>query len=274
MAGMRKFRDAYEFDPNTYGGEGGGLLDRPQAITQQNQKQGVDLGSTPNTALEYNPDNYGSPQGGLLGRLLSLQAEQGQYQPIPGNSEFGLSGPSDPNFRQLSRGPTVDRPQGAIASNPPDDRLRPAYSPLGADRAVQPDRSFSDRLQAWWDHPDPHGLVAVLQEAQRGVRQAVQGSIDATSTPSTEEEAFRQNQGRELGPIGAFKAASLQAPLSPARTSEGWRFLLDVLMSRAASTATAGINPLNPKPAAPFWRPTGDLDGNPSGYPMPQWPLP
>jgi hypothetical protein len=102
----------------------------------------------------------------------------------------------------------------------------------------------------------------------------VQSSIDATSTPSTEEEAFRQNLGRELGPIGAFKAASLQAPLSPAKTSEAWRFLADLLVSRAASSAVAGINPLYPKSSAPQEHPIGGLPRNSNGYPMPQWPFP
>ena len=44
--GDLNFRDAYEFDPEIYGGQGG---------------------------------------GGLLGRLLALQAEQSGYQPSPGN---------------------------------------------------------------------------------------------------------------------------------------------------------------------------------------------
>jgi hypothetical protein len=57
----------------------------------------------------------------------------------------------------------------------------------------------------------------MLKEVLSGMQQAVQGSIDATATPSTEteEDAFRQNQGRELGAIGAWRAASMLSPLSP-----------------------------------------------------------
>jgi hypothetical protein len=93
------FRDAYEFDPETYGGERGGILGRLQAMMQQSPQQGTDFGSTPNGASESNPDGYGGPQGGLLGRLLALQAEQSAYQPISGNSGPGPSVPQNPNFR-------------------------------------------------------------------------------------------------------------------------------------------------------------------------------
>jgi hypothetical protein len=70
--GGRNFRDAYEFDPETYGSEGaGGLLGRLQAIAQQGgMLPAVDFGSNRNGAPEYSPDTSFSPQGGLLGRLL------------------------------------------------------------------------------------------------------------------------------------------------------------------------------------------------------------
>lgn len=211
MAGM-SFRNAYEYDPETYGGEAGGLPGMMQRYLQQKsqQQQGVDFGRTPNGAPDYSSETSFSPQGGgLLGRLLSLQAEQGQYQPIPGNGGSALSRPLDPNFRQLSRVPIAARPQDASGSNSSDDQ---------SSRAAQPERPFSDRLQVWWDQPDPHGMVAALKGGLNGIAQAVQGSIDATSTPSTEEEAFRQNQGRELGPVGAWKGASLLSPTTPGGT--------------------------------------------------------
>ena len=81
--------------------------------------------------------------------------------------------------------------------------------------AAQPARGFSDRLQTYWDNPHPQGLVAMLKAALNGIGEAVQGSIAATSTPSTEQEAFWQNQGRDRGPVGALQAATLLTPLAP-----------------------------------------------------------
>jgi hypothetical protein len=70
------FRDAYEFDPETYVGEGG-LLGRLLALMPQQQAY---PGVAPNVAPEANPNGPGNPQGGLLGTLLALQTEQSRYQ--------------------------------------------------------------------------------------------------------------------------------------------------------------------------------------------------
>jgi hypothetical protein len=105
MGGMN-FRDAYEFEPETYGGEGGGLPGMLRRfMQQQSQQQGVDFGTNVEARREYGPETSFSPQGGLLGRLPSLQAEQGGYQPISENSGLPPSAPQNPNFRQLARVP-------------------------------------------------------------------------------------------------------------------------------------------------------------------------
>jgi hypothetical protein len=252
--GRINFRDAYELDP--YGAQrAGGLLGLLQAMMQQGQAEAgadfnpqnpgsqtptipeaLDYGQTPRTRITVRPFDAYSPhdpeteggEAGLLGRLLALQAEQSRYQPTAGNSGQTPFAPPDPNFRQLSRAPIAMRPQGEIAPfNPSDDRSNPSFSPFGdstsprasrqGGQAAQPDASLFNRLQAYWEHPHPYGLVSMLKEALNGMEQAVQGSIAATSVPSTEEEAFRQNQARELGPIGAWKAVSLLAPMSPGR---------------------------------------------------------
>lgn len=275
MGGLN-FRDAYEFDPETYGGEGGGLAGMMQRYMQQQnqQQQGVDFGSSPSGVPNYNSGTSFSPQGGMFGRLLSLQAEQSAYQPA---AEIGGQTASvwpDPNFRQLTRIPNATLAQGTIGrSSLPGDQLNSATSQYGADPAAQPQRSFADHLQAYWDHPDPHGLIATLKAARDGAVQAVQGSIDATSTPSTEEEAFRQNQGRELGPIGALKGASLQVLPTPGASGVA-RLVSKALIARAGSSAVAGISPLNQKPEAPREQPEGGLPGIVSGQPMPRWPFP
>ena len=102
--------------------------------------------------------------------------------------------------------------------------------------AAQPTRGFSDRLQTYWDHPHPQGLVGIIKAALNGIGEAVQGSIAATSTPSTEQEAFWQNQGRDRGPVGALQAASLLTPLAPGVA--GGRFagpIVDALRNRPSS---------------------------------------
>ncbi|MES2192914.1 MAG: hypothetical protein V4517_00740 [Pseudomonadota bacterium] len=219
--GSRKFRDAYEFEPETYESKGAGLLDRLEAMMPRGQIQpNVASGSPPNGEPEYDPGYYGNQQGGSLGRLLALQAEQSRYQPIP-----------------------------------------------------EPKRLLADHLQTFWDRPHPHGLVGLLKAGSDGVVQAVQSSIDATGTPLTEEEAFRQNQGRDFGPAGAFRAASSWGSLTPAGTS-GYGFLGDLLLSRAGSSIVSGTNPLNPKPAVPQKGPSEGLSGIVSGKPMPPWPFP
>jgi len=255
--GRINLRDANEFDPYGVEGTGGllGMLQamirqgqvEPRAdLNPRNPgyetptvPQMSDFGQTPPTRITVRPFDAYSPsdseasggEGGRLGRWLALQAEQSRDQSTPLESGQPQSAPYDPNFRQLSRAPATVRLQGAMdPSYRQDDQSSPPYSsfadstPLDlprtsrqGDKAAQPDRSLSDRIQASWDHPHPYGLVAKLKEALNGIEQAVQGSIDATSVPSTEEEAFRQNQGRELGPIGAFKAVSALTPLNRGR---------------------------------------------------------
>jgi hypothetical protein len=233
---------------------------------------GADSGASSNGALEFNPGTYDSPQGGLFGRLLALQAEQNGYQ--LGSNGLAPSVPQNPDFRQISRAPIGIWPQGAIApSDLPGDQSNLAQPPLGADLAAQPVRSFSDRLQAAWDHPHPYGLIRMFKEATNGMEQAVQGSIDATITPSTEEEAFRQRMGHELAAIGALKALSLRAPLTPGGASGFWRGPANLAVSRGVSSAIAGINPWSPKPADTQEQSTG----GPSifnGEPLSQWPFP
>jgi hypothetical protein len=253
--GRLNFRDAYEFGP--YGVyDAGGLLGMLQAMMHQAQAEAAsglnprmpgderptapqtpDYGPTPPTRFTVRPFDAYLPmdtetdagENGLLDRLLALQAEQSRYQPTPVNSGEMASAPPDPNFRQLSRAPFAMQPQGAIGSfNRAEDQSSRPYSSVGGrafdlphtsqgDKAAQSDHSFSERVQRYWDHPHPYGLVSVLKGALNNIEQAVQGSIDATSVPSTEEEAFRQNQGRERGPIGAWNALSVLAPASPGR---------------------------------------------------------
>src|SRR3984957_4504899 len=111
--GVLDFRDAYEFDPETYAGEGGGLPGRLRRYAQQN---GIDLGPTPGGPGEYNSDSFASPQGGLIGRLSALQAQQSQYQSVTGNGGQPASAPQNPNFTQA---PETARPAGDFSPHHP-----------------------------------------------------------------------------------------------------------------------------------------------------------
>ena len=123
------FRDPDELYPETYPGEGGlpGLL--RAVMRQQSQQQEANFGPAPNSGPA---DGSDSPRGGLLGRLLKLQAEQSQQQPIPLNSEQPPSAPQNPNFRRVSRAAIAIRPLGVIGpSNLSGDQSSPSYSPVG-----------------------------------------------------------------------------------------------------------------------------------------------
>jgi hypothetical protein len=95
-------------DGEPVGGWPGMLL---RATMQQGQVQPrTDSVSMPNDASEHNSDSHGNLQGGLLGRLLSLQAEQSQYQPTSGDNDQAPFVSPDPNFRQLARIPNTVQP--------------------------------------------------------------------------------------------------------------------------------------------------------------------
>ena len=181
---MAYFRDTYEFDPDSYGGEGGGLSGMLRRAMQQ--QQGPDFGSTPSAAPEYDPSGHDGPQGGLLGRFLALQAAQSRYQPAAESNGQMLSVPQDPNFRQLSRipndvslpipGPSVPL---AVASAP---QVQAQYE---ADQAQQAREAAAGRMlrgvksltRAEAPPPDP---VDIAKSAGIGL---VNGAVHAVGLP-------------------------------------------------------------------------------------------
>lgn len=81
---------------------------------------------------------------------------------------------------------------------------------------LKPEVSMSDRVQNAWDKATPGGPLWMLKTATQGITGAVQGSKDAMSTPITEEDAFRVNQGRDQGPARALDAIQFMTPTAPA----------------------------------------------------------
>src|SRR5450631_1732467 len=112
--GVLDFRNADEFDPETYAGEGGGL---PGMLRRYAQEYGIDFGPAAVGAPEYDPDSYGSRQGGLLGRLRALQAVQSQYQQVAGNAGQAPFAPQNPNFMPA---PQMVRPFDAYSPYDPE----------------------------------------------------------------------------------------------------------------------------------------------------------
>lgn len=108
----------------------------------------------------------------------------------------------------------------------PDNKLADAlygkfYSDMpredfNAKIGLKAEKPFSERLQSTWDQATPGGPLWMAKMALQGMSGAVQGSKDARSLPSTEEEAFRQNQGREQGPARALDAVQFLTPTAPA----------------------------------------------------------
>ncbi len=278
----------------SYVDQGGGLLGMLLRGMQQGRGQpNVDSSSDSNGAPEVDSGNYDAPQGGLLGKLLAMQTQQNQL--FAGSNGQLPSQPANPDIRKLTR-VYVNTPR-QVADDPSDqsdDQSNPSYSPsanssspalpLGArqgDPATQPDRSLSDQLQAYWDHPHPYGMVAGLKGILNGIALAVQSSIDANSVPSTEEDVFRQDWSREHGPIGAWEALSGLRSMTP-RGVGGilGRPLINAITSREPSPQAVlgdkiatprSVVPLNPAPAAP--QTSGGLFGPYSGKrPLPWIP--
>jgi hypothetical protein len=181
------FRDAEEFDPETYGGEGsGGLLGRLQAIVQPGQVQpGIDSRATSNGALEFNPGSYDSPQDGLFGRLLAIQMQQSQVGPgaelnpqIPVNNGQNLTVQQTLDHGQTPLTRIVVRPSNAYSAyDPKAGTLPPVGFPVPqAEASTQPEAIQQDETD--------HALA-------RGVRNL---------TP---------NQGAPLDPIDIAKSAGI-----------------------------------------------------------------
>lgn len=97
------------------------------------------------------------------------------------------------------------------------------YSDMPRDKfdetiGVKPKETFGESLQRSWDKPHPHGLMRIVKDTLGSMEYAVQASKDVMSEPRTEEEAFIQNQARDLGPIAAMKAGAILGPTAPRGT--------------------------------------------------------
>jgi hypothetical protein len=185
------FRDAYEFDPESYA-EGGGLPELLRRVSQHQsaQQPGLDFGSAPGSSPEYNAGSFSSPQEGLLCRLRALQVEQGQYQPVRDTSEQTTL-PQDPNFRQLSR-----IPNGAPLATPDSSGAPPApiqsVQQLEADQAQQAREAAAARMargvrsvaRAEGPPPDP---IDVTKAVGIGL---VNGTINTAGLPGAIATGF------------------------------------------------------------------------------------
>ncbi len=100
--------------------------------------------------------------------------------------------------------------------NAPD--MERAAASLEAHAGSAQSGGFTDRLKKVWDNPTPGGPLWLAKQAVEGARGAVDASTAAMSTPQTEEEAYRQTQGREQGPRYAMEAASVLSPGAPKGT--------------------------------------------------------
>jgi hypothetical protein len=173
MPGMN-FRDPYGVDPETYGGV-------PGMLRRFVQQQGVEPGSNASAGPEYNSD---STQGGLLGRLLALQAEQSQYQPISENSGSSPFASPNPDLRQVSRMPN-DAPPAMPGSPAPQAFVPQTQAQYEADQAQQAREAAAARLargvrslaRAGIPPPDP---ADIAKSAGIGL---ANGAINAAGLP-------------------------------------------------------------------------------------------
>src|SRR6185437_17066614 len=112
--------------------------------------------------------------------------------------------------------PVFDPSQPFQAADQADSK--PAFDPSQPFEAAPTGKSFGDRLSNMWDKATPGGPLWMAKQAYEGIRGAVQSSADAMSTPSTEADAFNQNQGRENGPGYAMQAMQVLTPGAPGGT--------------------------------------------------------
>lgn len=186
MGGMN-FRDAYEYDPETFGGESGGLSGMLRRTMQQRslEPRGVNFGPTPGAAPEYNLNSYSSLQGGLLGRLQALQAEQNRYRSVAESNGQTPSEPADPNFRQISRGsssaslPTPGYPVPQASTLQTQAQYEADQAQQARDvAAVRLSRGVKNLARVESPPPDP---VDMLKSAGVGL---ANGSINAIGFPA------------------------------------------------------------------------------------------
>jgi hypothetical protein len=216
------FRDAYEFDPETYGT--GGLLGRlmalqaqqagyqpspegyGQAPVKQPAANGGPTGQASGTTSSfdayppYDPDSYGG-QGGLLGRLLALQKQQGRYQPTTGTD--------------------ADSPPAAASSS-----MQAQYE---ADQAQQAREASAARLargvrsltRAAAPPPDP---IDIAKSAGIGL---ANGAIGVLATPFQAMDWAHQNVNKGIdATFNVISGPPMPSPRPPninAVTAEGIR---------------------------------------------------
>lgn len=102
----------------------------------------------------FDPDQF-EPDGGLLGRLLSLQRQQGQYQPAP-----GFDGSGDQPANSGSATAPVNAVAQAVSSGPTGfmkigNYQMPQFGNADTSQTVPPTPGLGDRLSAGfqsWAH--------------------------------------------------------------------------------------------------------------------------
>jgi hypothetical protein len=193
-----------------------------RAMQQQSlQQQGIDFGSTPNSATGYDPDDFGSQQGGLLGRLLALQAEQSPYQLSPGNDRAARSMPPDPNFRQLSRvtavNPTQRVTQAAELPTMPWPNFSDIAQPSSGERMVEPYQSSRSVLGG------QSGVAAIGPNSGKTLLAQAMANNGADSDKIV--QAGYGLRGLPFPPLGPVTAPPFPVPALP----DWWRAASDIL---------------------------------------------
>jgi hypothetical protein len=106
------FRNAYEFDPETYGGLGPddlAVLLRQVMLQHDPQQRGIGSAAA-NAASGQDPESYGNPKG-LPGRIRALQEDQPEVFRDAGQQQYP---PPDTNFGQLPSAIAPMRTPGTV----------------------------------------------------------------------------------------------------------------------------------------------------------------
>jgi hypothetical protein len=161
---------------------------------------------------EFDPDTYDVESGGLLGRLLALQAEQGQYQPNPGNGGQVPVAPQSPDFGLAPRTRIIVRPsdayspfdpetygsQGDLPAKPREPQsAQSPYQPIGGNNAALPAGSaIPPAAQQYGGDPAQPAREAAMARLVCGI-----GNLTAARAPRlTSTQSTSRNRRASVWP--------------------------------------------------------------------------
>ncbi len=176
---------------------------------------------------DYNFDPQQFAGGGLLGRLLSLQEQQGQYQPsqgfdVPAAQPVAAKPPQQfPSAESSTPLAPAQQAAGPTAYIPIGNYLMPQFGGPGVSQPEQPTHGLGDRLNAGfqsWAHTPVGNPFAGLANGIAGFSSG-QPVSKATAQNSTPRNDASQRRVSDAPPIPQMPVWPVQPTLGGGRVS-------------------------------------------------------